>query len=134
MPFVSDAQQHIKTAYTEGAAAALERLGFKRASEELRLKIPRREFHGWDQAHREKSKKADCLAAPPAAADGNSGTADGLAELIDQLGDPQTTATPTLARDPLDRSTMWGAPANLAGGDAAGRISDMGQPTSIGMV
>ena len=89
--------ERVKKSYAHGAADALERLGFKQASEEIRLKIPRREFHGWSEAFRKNeghAKKAD------------GGTADGLAAAFDKL-------------------------ENV---DPAGRVSDMGQPQSIGTV
>jgi len=104
--------EKLKHSHALGAADALSRFGFKTAGEEIRLKIPRREFHGWDEA--------------------SEGNADALAEALDKLDAPQSPGDQLAARDPLDRSTAWGAPSNLQAGDTAGRLSDMGQNTSFG--
>lgn len=114
-----------KQAHALGVADALERFGFKAASEELRLKIPSRTFHGFDAA-----KKTEALRNAKKA---NNESADLLAEVFDQLDEPQTVGEQPLARD-LERNTAWGAPSNLAGGDAGNRVSDMGQPTGFGGV
>ena len=120
--------EKVKHAFDLGAADALSRFGMKRAAEEIRLKIPRREFHGWDEAFRSakerEGKRADCA----------GDTADDLAKLLTKVDAPDSPLAQTSAKDPLDRSVAWGAPSNLAAGDTAGRLSDMGQPTSIGMV
>lgn len=118
--------EHVKESHARGLAAALEHFGLKQAAEEIRLKIPHRTFHGWDAAfkseHERNAKRA------------NEETADTLAKLLGQIDAPVGAAHEVAARDPLDRSTAWGSPSNLAGGDTAGRMSDMGQPTSIGTV
>jgi len=117
--------EHVKKAHLLGVAAALGRFGFKQASEELRLKIPTRTFHGFEAAHKTEAtrgaKKADV-----------EGTADNLAEMLEALETPKGPGDQMAARDPLDRSTAWGAPSNLAGGDTAGRLGDMGQNTGFG--
>lgn len=115
--------EHVK----RGAADALERFGFKRAAEELRLKIPSRTFHGFDAAHKAEadrgSKKADV-----------EGTADNLADMLKEIEGGVSPDVQLASRDPLDRQVAWGAPSNLAGGDTANRLSDMGQPTGFGGV
>jgi hypothetical protein len=119
--------EHVKKSHLLGAAAALERFGFKQAAEELRLKIPARRFHGYEAAHKAESergaKKADA-----------EGTADNLAELLEQINVPGSPDQQLAGKDPLDRSTAWGAPSNLAGGDTASRLSDMGQNNGFGGV
>lgn len=118
--------EKVKHSFVLGAAAALEQFGFKEASAEIRLKIPRREFHGWDEAfkteHERNAKRASL------------GSADDLAAALSGLDSPLSPGDQLSARDPLDRSTSWGAPSNLSAGDTANRLSDMGQPTSIGTV
>lgn len=114
--------EKVKHSFDLGAAAALARFGFKQAAEEIRLKIPTRQFHGWDAAFKDKAKRAA------------EGDADELADALSSLPTPNSPLAQTAARDPLDRSTAWGAPSNLAGGDTANRLSDMGQPTSFGGV
>lgn len=117
--------EHVKKSYDLGAADALERFGFKTASAEIRLKIPTRQFHGWDAAFKstdddKKDKRA------------NDATADALANLLEKIPAPITPNADLAARDKLDRSTAWGSPSNMAGGDTASRLSDMGQNTNFG--
>jgi hypothetical protein len=114
--------EKVKHSFALGAADALARFGFKQAGEEIRLKIPRREFHGWDEAFRSKSvaKRA------------SEGNADSLAALLGKLDEPLGPGAQLASRDPLDRSTAWGAPSHLDAGDTAGRLSDMGQNTTFG--
>jgi len=117
--------EHVKESHALGIVAALAHFGFKQAAEEIRLKIPRREFHGWDEAfrseHDRNAKRAD------------DGTANDLAQLLDQVEAPRSPAAQASARDPLERSVAWGAPSHLDAGDTANRLSDMGQPTSVGI-
>jgi hypothetical protein len=124
--------EHIKKANLRGVLSALEHFGFKQASEELRLKIPSRTFHGLDAAHRPDSKRAGNGAAPDAPPD--EGTSDALEAQLEQLETPVPPGDQVAARDPLDRQTAWGAPSNLSAGDTANRLSDMGQSTSFGGV
>lgn len=104
--------------HARGAADALERLGFKRAAEELRLKIPTRTFHGFDAAKRSAKKANDGL------------DADVLAKLLKALPETKSPLDQTTSRDPLDRSTAWGSPSNPSGGGN----TDVGQPTGFGGV
>lgn len=115
--------EKVKHSFALGAAAALERFGFKQAGEEIRLKIPRREFHGWDEAFKWHGAKR--------ASEGSSET---LVDALNKIDVPQAPGDALASRDPLDRSTAWGSPSNLEAGDTAGRLSDMGQPTSVGTV
>jgi hypothetical protein len=119
--------EHVKKSHVRGIADALEQFGFKQAAEELRLKIPSRTFHGYDAAHKTEanrgSKKADV-----------DGTADNLADVLKQIDVNVSPDVQLAARDPLDRTTAWGSPSNLAGGDSASRLSDMGQNTAFGGV
>lgn len=116
----------LRVAHTQGRADALDRLGFKRASEELRLKIPTRTFHGFDAAHRLETTRGVKKATTPL------DSADVLGTQLQQL-EPIQGPTPTpLVDNPLDRTPAWGPPANLASGDAANRESNMGQSTFLG--
>ncbi len=117
--------EHVKKSYVLGIADAFDRFGLKQAAEEIRLKIPNREFHGWEAAFKSEGERNTKRAEE---------TADDLAKLLTQIDAPLSPAAQTSAKDPLDRSTAWGAPSNLSAGDTANRLSDMGQPTSIGTV
>lgn len=123
--------EHVKKSNLRGVADALERFGFKQAAEELRLKIPSRTFHGYDAAHKAEAergaKRADCEQP-------HEETADGLAELLKSIEAPTGAGQQLAARDPLDRATAWGTASNLAAGDTANRLSDMGQNTGFGGV
>ncbi len=127
--------EKVSHAFSLGVADALARLGFKTASEEIRLQIPRRKFHGQDAAFREqlKAKKADC--APGEADREDEGMpADALAQALQALDEKMPPDMQDATKDKLDRATMWSGPSSLAAGDAANRVSDMGQPTNIGTV
>jgi methylmalonyl-CoA mutase N-terminal domain/subunit len=116
--------EHVKTSFDLGTADALERFGFKQAAEELRLKIPSRTFHGYDAAHKGEAENAGKKA--------NEASADDLAKLLGQIKAPISPTAEIAAKDRLDRSTAWGSPSNLAAGDTASRLSDMGQNTNFG--
>lgn len=118
--------EKVKRSFDLGAAAAFERFGFKRAAEELRLKIPSRTFHGFEAAHKTEAVNAGKKA--------NDATADSLAQLLTHINAPTSPGEQLAAKDPLDRSPAWGAPSNLSAGDTASRLGDMGQPTSFGGV
>lgn len=115
--------EHVKKSYVLGIADALGRFGLKQASEEIRLKIPNREFHGWDAAFKSEGDRNTKRAEE---------TADDLAKLLAQIDAPMGPTAQTASKDPLDRTTAWGAPSNLSAGDTANRLSDMGQPTGFG--
>lgn len=132
-------EKTVKRSHDEGFSAAL--TFFKVSSEEIRLQIPRRKFHGLDAAMGSANrgeKKADGdqheQSAPPLEpqADPDS-PVEKLTALLQQIEAPGQQG-PDATKDPLDRSVAWGAPSNLAGGDVANRVSDMGQPTSVGAV
>lgn len=127
----SPSSEHIKTSHSLGVAAALGRFGLKRAGEELRLKIPERKFHGWDAAHKVVSDGAEKKLAN---AFGDRRTSENLAQLLCALEGGPDAATATASKNPLDRSTSWGPSTNPAAGDAAGRLSDMGQGSGFGGV
>jgi hypothetical protein len=110
-----------------GGVAALTALGLKTAAEELRLKIPDRTFHGFDAARKVETsranKKADCVE------DSND-----LEKILAGVDVSMTPNAQLSSRDPLDRSTAWGTSSNLAAGDTASRLGDMGQSTAVGTV
>ena len=119
--------EHVKKSHLLGVADALEQFGFKHAAEELRLKIPARTFHGLDAAHKPGVERGAKKANEKA-------TADTLAQALEQIDASTSPDAQLTAKDPLDRSTAWGTPSNLAAGDTAGRLSDMGQNTAFGGV
>lgn len=118
--------EKVKKAFQKGAADALLVFGFRKEAEELRLKLKSRQYHGRKKAFKEAMEETDGTAAM-------EDTADSLASVFEQLDNPDDTKNKNITtRDPLDRSTAWGAPSNLSAGDTANRLSDMGQPTNIG--
>jgi len=119
----------VSNAHGRGVVAALVRFGLKNAAEELRLKIPSRTFHGFDAAHKTEADRG-----AKKAADEIEGNANNLADMFKQLEEGVSPAVQLASRDPLDRQVSWGAPSNLAAGDAGNRVSDMGQPTGFGGV
>lgn len=54
-----------------------------------------------------------------------------LTAVLQALPDP-TPPAGDARQDPLSRDTSWGAPTDLSGGDAGGRVNNMGQNTQIG--
>lgn len=108
--------ERVKESHARGVADALDCLGFKVAAHELRLKLKQRKYHGYDNAVKSAEEGLD---------------ADVLADIMDELPVNAEQAAGATA-DPLDRPAAWGAPTNPAGGDVAGRISDLGQPSAAG--
>ena len=152
--------EKVKEAFIKGAADALAIFGLKSAAKECRLKIPKPDtntFHGVKDAFRTEARKNAELAQglPPLPADEVGGLlppgpppapenaapdeevptgdppVEKLTEILQALPDPAPAADDT-RQDPLDRDTMWGSPTDLSGGDAGGRVNNMGQNTSIG--
>lgn len=119
--------EKVKHSYVLGSADALARLGLKSAAEELRLKIPERTFHGYEAATKSEAERGHKRANSDGAQDSND-----LEKMLESLEAPISPNTQLSTRDPLDRATAWGAPSNLAAGDTAGRMSDMGQITGYG--
>lgn len=110
--------EHVK----KGALDALARFGFKQAGEELRLKIPDRTFHGFDaaaktEADRGHAKKANDFGF----GFGDRRSSEDLAKMLQALDEPPNPGFATASRDPLDRTTNWGPPSNMAAGDVGGR-------------
>ncbi|HEY6025452.1 MAG TPA: hypothetical protein VIV09_01010, partial [Pseudolabrys sp.] len=124
--------EKVKHAYVNGGADALAALGLKSASEELRLKIPERTFHGFDAAKKSEAERAHKRAAAPGMPVPQD--SDDLEHMLGQIDAPISPNTQLSTRDHLDRTTSWGAPSNLSAGDTAGRLSDMGQNTGFGGV
>lgn len=118
--------EKVSNAFLAGGADALASLGLKVAAEELRLKIPERKFHGLDAARKSEAERGHKKA--------DEATANDLEKMLETIDMPPSTATQLSTRDPLDRSTAWGAPSNLSAGDTASRLGDMGQPTAVGAV
>jgi len=68
--------------------------------------------------------------APPEEATGDT-PIDRLTAVMQALPAPEG-AEGDASIDGLDRTTAWGAPTDLSGGDAGGRVNNMGQNTQIG--
>lgn len=109
---------HVKQSHDIGTVEALARFGFRTAAEELRLKIPTRTFHGFDAA-----KKSEAEHAHKRAEYGDRRSSEALAEILSALEEPPIAGQPSASKNPLDRSTSWGPPANPAAGDTAGRAA-----------
>ncbi len=143
LPYKKGPEQNVKRAYEAGITDALVRFGFKLGAEEIRLQIPRRQFHGWDAAWRNVAGKAEKKAAgnPEDAApvplesqaDPDS-PVERLTAILQQLDAPNGPRMENATKDRLERDVLWGGPSNLSGGDAGSRLSDLGQPTDFGGV
>ncbi len=125
-------------AFLLGLSRGLAAHGLKQAAEEIRLQIPRREFHGWDSAlraeKRRNEKKAVADAASPLEPQASpDAPVEQLTALLRGLGHPGEPPPEETPKDPLDRAPLWSAPSNLSAGDAGSRV-DLGQPASLGMV
>jgi hypothetical protein len=143
LPDKKGPEQSVKRAYEAGVADAFVQFGLKLGAEEIRLQIPRRQFHGWDAAWRNLAANAEKKAAgePEDAAPvplepqaGPDSPVERLTAMLQQLDLPGGPRTENATKDRLERDVLWGAPSNLAAGDAANRVSDMGQPTNFGGV
>ncbi len=105
-----------------GHADAWAAYGFKQAAEEIRLKLPRREFHGLDAALRSEKmrneKKADSGMTPPVEPQtGPHGPVEQLTEILRALPVPQPAGSQP-GKDPLDRGTLWSGPSSIDNGAA----------------
>jgi hypothetical protein len=114
----------VKRAFVLGHADAWAAYGFKQAAEEIRLKLPRREFHGLDAALRSEKmrneKKADSGMTPPPVGPqtGPDGSVEQLTEILRALPVPQSTGSQG-GKDPLDRGTLWSGPLSIDNGALA---------------
>ena len=142
LPKKKHPEKTVKRAYEEGVDAALERFGIRLAGDEVRLQIPRRQFHGWDSAWRDASKKgegekkADSDTQPLEPQWSPDLPVEKLTELLQKLDLPPSAGLVAEAtKDPLDRTTLWGGATNPEAGDAGtrepGLSNDMG---SIGTI
>jgi hypothetical protein len=117
-----DASTALKSGYLHGRADAWDVFGCKRAAEEIRLKLPRREFHGLDAALRSEKmrneKKADSgVASPLEPQTGPDGPVEQLTEILRALPVPRPTGSQP-GKDPLDRGTLWSGPLSIDNGAA----------------
>lgn len=129
-------ERAVKKAFDVGYAFALQAFGLKVAGEEIRLKMPVREFHGFDAAWRNAAERAEKKMAAAhindplePQADENA-PAEILTQMFQKIDMPHGKNAPDETRDRLDRNTSWGTPSNMAAGDSHG--SSMGQDTSNG--
>jgi len=131
--------KHVKHAFLLGAADALNAFGLRTAAETCRLKIPplkKNMFHNVDEAFRNEARKnaADEDQGLPLEAQASpDAPVERLTALLQALPNP-TLPNNDARKDPLDRETTWGGPSDLSGGDAGGRVSDLGQTNAIGTV
>lgn len=120
----------VKKAYETGYNAALRHFGLKQAGEEIRLKIPKRQFHGYDDAWRsaadrgQGAKQADAGASPLEPQASPDQPAEILAQLLQQIDAPPGAGGPEAPRNPLDRHPIWGGATNPDAGDTASREPD----------
>lgn len=103
---------HVKKAFLEGFINGLERFGYKHAAEEIRLKLPKREFHGFDQAFRNVTKKAE-----------DAPIIEGLIQGLEQIDGVPAGSQDSNAADPLEKTPLWSAPTNPETGTTAARMS-----------
>lgn len=106
--------EHVK----KGALDALARFGMRHAGEELRLKIPDRTFHGFDEAARTTAARGHAKKADDY---GDRRSSEDLARLLQAIDDPPNPGFATASKDPLNRTTNWGPPSSMAAGDAGSR-------------
>lgn len=129
-------ERAVKKAYDDGVFTAFQGFGLKVAGEEIRLKMPVREFHGFDAAWRTAAERAEKKLAASKMVDPLEPQADAnapverLTEMLQTIDMPHGMNTVDDTRDRLDRTTGWGPPSNMAAGDSHG--SSMGQDTSNG--
>ena len=112
----------VKDATARGMDDALARFGLRLAGEELRLKIPERTFHGFDAAVKSEDRRGHAERAKRANQFGDRRSSEDLASMLRSLDDLPGPESATASRDPLDRTTNWGPPSNMAAGDAGGRL------------
>jgi hypothetical protein len=93
------------------------------ATEEIRLQLPRREYHGLDAALRSTTKGEKKAEGP---------NADMLAEVLRTFDEPGKKGPDVPSKNILDRDTLWGVQSNLAAGDSGSRVSGMGQDNHAG--
>jgi hypothetical protein len=123
----------LKVAFDSGVAAALRLYGVKTASsQELRLQIPRRAYHGLIEALK-KANVTQHMNEPLEPQGAPDSPAEKLTEALQGL-DGQPTAKPTnMTRDRLNREVSWGPASSLAAGqNIVGVDGAMGQDTGIG--
>jgi len=104
-----------------GQADACAAHGLKQAAEELRLQLPRRQFHGIDAALRSEKqrdeKKAEEGISPPLESQVDAaGPAEQLTAVLRAVPVPQPPAAQA-AKDRLDRGALWSTPSNIGTGD-----------------
>jgi len=105
----------VKEAYDEGVAEALTRFGLKEAANEIRLKIPKREFHGFDAAFKPRVKalkEANSEPLEPQASPEQP--AEMLADILQTLSLPAPPGEQK--HTAVDRPVFWGSPTDASKG------------------
>lgn len=103
----------VKEAYDEGARVARERFGIKESAEEIRLKIPKRQFHGIDAAFKTKKKANQEPLEPQASPDQ---PAELLAKMLQSLPLPDTVSNNDAKLTGLERHVSWSSPMDVSKG------------------
>lgn len=107
----------VKAAYDEGVAEALARFGFKQAAEEIRLKIPKRQYHGLDAAFKPRAKALKQAHNEPLEPQASPDQpAEMLAAMLQSLGTPKMPMESDAKRDPTTRSVAWSSPMDCSKG------------------
>ena len=108
----------VKEAYDEGIAAALEHFGLKEAAEEIRLKIPKREFHGFDAAFKARNgrplKQANVEPLEPQASEEQP--AEMLAALLQSLPVHRGPNESNAKIDDVNRPVGWSSSMDISRG------------------
>lgn len=103
----------VKEAYDEGARLACARFGIKESAEEIRLKIPKRQFHGIDAAFKTRKKANQEPLEPQATPDQ---PAELLAKMLQDLPLPDTINNADAKLTGLDRHVSWSSPMDVSKG------------------
>ena len=111
----------VKHAFALGMADAYDLFGLKTASQEIRLQIPRREFHGFEAAFKDEAdrgrKQADEANSPLEPQANGNVPAETLADMLQKIDMPGASSLQDAMRDPLERDTMWSGASNPSAGD-----------------
>ena len=108
--------KRVKKAYLTGIAQALSHFGFKVASEEIRLQLPRREYHGFESSFRKEEKRNTKKAEEDAPI---------IADLITHLEhiDGIPAADDNAVVDNDDKQPLWTRPTEPTGNSVGSRLS-----------
>ena len=108
----------IKEAYAAGESEALVQFGLKIAANEIRLKIPKRQFHGIDKAFGTRNamgpeRNGTAPLEPQASPDQPT---EMLAEMLQALPEHQGPTNSNAAYNGFDRPVAWSSHADVSRG------------------